>query len=652
MRQRGKLQNANTHVDDGYEKTRKNNAFWTADRLKLFGGLAFIVFVVLLFVTKPALHLSPSHRKDFRKPHVSLLASDKEQFRRKKGEHLHRFADDRGKPKTKLDDPLGKYNNKRDPLGKYKNDDLARKKGPFGRDIRDRPGRPGDANRQPGKKPPPRDIFRKKDPADPKGKYENGKGRRETPPGMKEREWREEKGADRKKPKKPERFEHSGDYRDSPMRKPEKPRRKEKGRDFDERARKRSYDESMKKKKKPPVKGEKPMKKEKPKGKGDRPKRKGDKPKGNGQKPMKKKMPMKKGEHPDKEKVRKAMEQGLKEKQRKLKGDKGAQKMKKPSPEKMKKGGKPPLKRKKAVDHMNMVEVKEKDESHPFKEHSPEDPFQTILPFRFLIIGAPHSGVNDVFFSICHHPQVVCEAHDTGFFSPKKAEQTSVKSYVSRFPKKGYKENTNCFEFGEQIECTKVDQSGVQLITGEVSSHYMHADPTIVEGIVPKDTKVLFVTRDSAEQSFLEWESQKRTGDETRSFEDLVDEELKLLKDCTTRTKNVEKCLEKHKGIISDGFVKPSLKRWSAVFGKRFVSRSISELQTPAGINSLQLFFELESKRLKPIKFKSPDEHPIFQRLRKFYESLHEILDMKQKKPTKKGSPKVLAKQNPEKPMM
>merc|ERR1719461_2551560 len=175
MRQRGKLQNANTHVDDGYEKTRKHNAFWTADRLKLFGGLAFFVFVVLLFVTKPALHLSPSQRKDFRKPHVSHLASDKEQFRRKKGEPLRRFADDKGKPKAKLNDPLGKYNSKRDPLGKYKNDELARKKGPLGRDVRNRPGRQEDANRQPGKKPPPRDAFRKKDPADPKGQYGNGK---------------------------------------------------------------------------------------------------------------------------------------------------------------------------------------------------------------------------------------------------------------------------------------------------------------------------------------------------------------------------------------------------------------------------------------------------------------------------------------------
>merc|ERR1719499_2034940 len=360
MRQRGKLQTGNTRVDDGYEKTRKHNAFWTADRLKLFGGLAFFVFVVLLFVTKPALHLSPSQRKDFRKPHVSHLASDKEQFRRKKGDHLRRFADERGNP----NDPLGKYKNKRDPLGKYKNDELARKsKNPFGRDARDKPGRPEDTNRQPGRKPPPRDVFGKKDPADPKGKYGNGKpgvdremkpegrrqGRREMPPGMNERGWRDEKGADRNKP---ERFEHSGDYRDAPMRKPEKPRKKEKGRDFDERARKRSYDENMKKKKKPPVKGDKPRMKEKPKGKGE--------------KPMKKKMPTKKGEHPDKEKVRKAMEKGLKEKHmRKIQAEKGSQKKqkpspekssqkkKKPSPEKMKKGGKPPLKRKKAVDPMS-----------------------------------------------------------------------------------------------------------------------------------------------------------------------------------------------------------------------------------------------------------------------------------------------------------
>jgi len=325
----------------------------------------FFVFVVVLFCTKPALHLSPSHRKDFRKPHVSHLASDKEQFRRKKGEPLRRFADDKGKPKAKLNDPLGKYNSKRDPLGKYKNVELARKKVPLGRDVRNRPGRPEDANRQPGKKPPPRDAFRKKDPADPKGKYGNGKpgvdremkpegrwqDRREMPPGMNERGWRDGKGADRKKPKKPA-FEHSGDYRDLPMRKPEKPRKKEKGRDFDEQARKRSYDENMKKKKKPPVKGDKPRMKEKPKGKGG--------------KPMKKKMPTKKGEHPDKEKVRKAMERGLKEKHmRKIQAEKGSQKKqkpspekssqkkKKPSPEKMKKGGKPPLKRKKAVDPMS-----------------------------------------------------------------------------------------------------------------------------------------------------------------------------------------------------------------------------------------------------------------------------------------------------------
>jgi len=666
MRQRGKQQTGNTRVDDGYEKTRKHNAFWTADRLKLFGGLAFFVFVVFLFVTKPALQLSPSHRKDFRKPHVSHLASDKEQFRRKKGEHLHRFADDGGNPKAKLDDPFGKYNSKRDPLGKYKNDELTRKKGPLGRDVRDRPGRPEDANRQPGRKTPPRDVFRKKDPADPKGKYGNGKpgvdremkpegrrqDRREMPSGMNERGWRDGKGADRKKPKKPERFEHSGDYRDSPMRKPEKTRKKEKGRDFDEQARKRSYDENMKKKKKPPVKGDKPRMKEKPKGKGSRPKGKGDQPKGKGEKPMKKKMPTKKGEHPDNEKVRKAMEKGLKEKHmRKIKAEKGSQKKKKPTPEKMKKEGKPPLKRKKAVDPMNMLQAEKKDERHPFKEHSPEDPFQTILPFRFLIIGAPNSGVNDVFFSLCHHPQVVCEAHDTGFFSPKKAEQTSVKSYVSRFPKKDYKESTNCFEFGEQIECTKVDQSGVELITGEASSHYMHADPVVVEGILPKDAKVLFVTRDSAEQSFLEWEWQKRTGDETRSFEDMTNEDLKLLKDCTTRTKDVKKCLEKHKGIISDGFVKPSLKRWSAAFGKRFVSRSISELKTPAGINSLQFFLGLEGKKLKPIKFKSPHEHPLYQDLRKFYESLHGIMDTKNLA-RKGGSPKVLAKQNLKEQMM
>lgn len=174
--------------------------------------------------------------------------------------------------------------------------------------------------------------------------------------------------------------------------------------------------------------------------------------------------------------------------------------------------------------------------------------FARALP-DFLVVGAAKAGTTSLYEYLSQHPDVRPAARkEVHYFDVNHDRGPGW--YRARFPVAVLKRRT--------------------WITGEASPYYLqHPEaPERVRSLLP-GVRLIAVLRDPVERAHSHWRHYRRSGEETRPFADVLDEEERLLPELERRLLDGDTdALDAHRhlGLLARGRYAEQLERWLKVF--------------------------------------------------------------------------------------
>lgn len=164
-----------------------------------------------------------------------------------------------------------------------------------------------------------------------------------------------------------------------------------------------------------------------------------------------------------------------------------------------------------------------------------------VLP-DFIIIGAMRSGTTSLYYDICEHPCIIPASYDEiGYFDTNY--HLGLNWYRSMFPTK-FKKKSTIKNYG-------------YFLTGEDTPFYFWRKEAVqrIYDLLP-NVKLIAILRNPIDRAYSEHNNAVRVGSITKSFEEVVDSELKLYqeskieRDFNLKLANGESILAK--GIYAD----------------------------------------------------------------------------------------------------
>ena len=173
---------------------------------------------------------------------------------------------------------------------------------------------------------------------------------------------------------------------------------------------------------------------------------------------------------------------------------------------------------------------------------------------NFIIIGGVRCGTTSLYYNICKHPSVLPAAYDEiGFFDDNF--HLGINWYRSMFP--------------TRKKIKKIHQQTGKAITGEDTPFYIWNKDVIkrIKGFLP-DVKLIVILRNPIDRAYSNYQMSVRDGNETKSFEEVVKNEIRLF---NTKRDNKEEVnnLEYKKSYLAKGFYYEQLKHWFKMFNRK-----------------------------------------------------------------------------------
>jgi len=180
-----------------------------------------------------------------------------------------------------------------------------------------------------------------------------------------------------------------------------------------------------------------------------------------------------------------------------------------------------------------------------------------VLP-DFIIIGTMKSGTTSLYYDICEHPCVESASYDEiGYFDVNY--HLGLNWYRSMFP--------------TIIKKNKVIKKFGKFMTGEDTPFYFWNSKAIER--IHKDLpniKLIVILRNPIDRAYSEYQNGIRNGTENRIFEDVINDEIKNIKN---NTLTIGSCSEIN-SILARGIYHIQLELWK----KRFDTNQILVIQT------------------------------------------------------------------------
>ena len=242
--------------------------------------------------------------------------------------------------------------------------------------------------------------------------------------------------------------------------------------------------------------------------------------------------------------------------------------------------------------------------------------FMRVSP-DFFVAGVVRSGTTSLYHNLDKHPSIVKSAYDElGFFDSNF--QLGWMWYRSLFP-------TN-------IQKRKVEKESGKFLTFDDTPFYIYN--SVVAKRIKKffpETKIIVVLRNPIDRAYSNYFLGVKSGNEKRTFEDIVEEEIDLVNKRNKKLLFDETLSETHlgRGLYSD-----QLKIWFELFDRNRIKIIKSEefSQKPEKImNEIFEFLEIKECNIDDFEKKNVAKYPPMKKetrkkLVKFFEPFNDEL--------------------------
>jgi len=189
----------------------------------------------------------------------------------------------------------------------------------------------------------------------------------------------------------------------------------------------------------------------------------------------------------------------------------------------------------------------------------------------FIIVGAARAGTTGLLNQMRSHPGIhFCAREELHFFDVEGRWNQGPGFYRRRFPRRSAK-------------AAAIRAGRGPALSGENSPYYLaHPDaPVRVRATLP-DVRLIALLRDPTERAISHWNWRVNRQQETRGFEEVVEQELALLGDLPpgdpayARVED-DQWARRNRAYLARGIYLEQLQRWHAVFPRAQLLTLVSE---------------------------------------------------------------------------
>ena len=224
-----------------------------------------------------------------------------------------------------------------------------------------------------------------------------------------------------------------------------------------------------------------------------------------------------------------------------------------------------------------------------------------VLP-DFFVIGVVRSGTTSLYHYLDEHPCITKSAYDElGFFDDNY--HLGLNWYRSMFPTKSHKE--------------KIIKKFGKFLTYDVTPFYIY-NKISVERIFKAfpNSKIIAVLRNPIDRAYSHYHLSKRAGVVTKSFDDVVKEDMKKIKLYEGTNEKLTDYYFKDVGqnsYLARGFYAEQLKSWFKIFNKNNILIISSENLATKTQNTLDIIFKflnLEPEKISNLEKVNVAKYP------------------------------------------
>jgi hypothetical protein len=198
----------------------------------------------------------------------------------------------------------------------------------------------------------------------------------------------------------------------------------------------------------------------------------------------------------------------------------------------------------------------------------------------FLIIGAQKCGTASLFAYLTSHPSIL------------RSFKKEVHFFDCNYPR-----GESWYRAFFPLDTPRMARNGGHLITGEASPYYLfhpHAARRAAETV--PDAKLIVLLRDPVRRAFSQYRHRVRAGQEVRSFEEVLEQELERFPSEHARMledENYESVFHRHCCYLARGQYVEQLENWSQWFPREsmLIIRSEALFDDTAAVYARALSF-------------------------------------------------------------